>query len=92
MDERDLAEALKETLVLLDSVGETFWASKIRVVLQSGDLDEILSWYGGMGSFNDLLIATANGHQVSREQEPANNAQLRKLQTQIYERARRLTR
>ncbi|HEY1692702.1 MAG TPA: hypothetical protein VGG39_11105 [Polyangiaceae bacterium] len=92
MDERDLGEALKETLALLDGVRETFWASKIRGALQSGDLDEILSWYGGMGSFNDLLIATANGHQVSREQEPAKNAQLRQLQTQIYERTRRLMR
>jgi hypothetical protein len=78
MGERDLTEALMKMLVLLDSVGETFWTSKVRSVLPSLEPDEILSWYGGMGSFNDLLIATAKSPSEPRpgvsDQRPARGA------------------
>jgi hypothetical protein len=92
MDLRELTKALEDTLVLLDSAGEPFWASKIRGALGSIDRDEILSWYGGMGSFNDLLIATINGHRLKRDQESVTNARLAELRTQVYELATRARR
>jgi hypothetical protein len=99
MDERELAKALgkalEDTLALLDSVGEPFWASKVRGALgsiDSIDPDEILSWYGGMGSFNDLLIATINGHRLKRGQESVTNARLEELRNQVYELATRAKR
>jgi hypothetical protein len=89
--ERDLATALKDTLALLDSVAETLWASKIRRALE-GSLDptQILSWYGGMGSFNDLVVAKVNGHELPRAHESVANARLAELRTEVYELAVRL--
>jgi hypothetical protein len=92
MDEGELAKALEDTLELLDSVGEPFWASKVRGALGSIDLDQILSWYGGMGSFNDLFIATINGHRLKRGQESVTNARLAELRSQVYELATRAKR
>jgi len=64
-----LIAALKECEALLRGVGEHFWADKIAAVLgeTSGPLAEhriceVISWFGGMGSFNDLVISTLNGH------------------------------
>ncbi len=92
MDERELAKALEDTLALLDSVGEPFWASKVRGALGSIDPDQILSWSGGMGSFNDLVIAPINGHRLKRDQESVTNTRLGELRSQVYELATRAKR
>jgi hypothetical protein len=88
--EQDLASQLEDALELLDSVSETFWSSKIREALGAIDPAQVLSWYGGMGSFNDLMIARVNGHHLPREQESAVNSRLSVLRRQIYELATRL--
>ena len=90
LNEQALQKLLQDTLILLDNVAETFWSSKIRRALRSIDLAEVLSWYGGMGSFNDLVIAGVNGHQVGQQQEPAINARLEDLRNRIYELASQL--
>ena len=86
-----LRALLEDTRMLLDSVAESFWSSKVRRALGAIiDPAEVLSWYGGMGSFNDLLIAEINGHRVRREQEAALNNRLDNLRRRIYEVAREL--
>jgi len=84
---------------LLRSVGETFWAEKIQFALKKGGnsidiylLEEILSWYGGMGSFNDIIISRYNDHLVDEKDEEKLNDELYRLRSQIYQEAMRLKR
>jgi hypothetical protein len=85
--ERMLRDALTKTRILLEDAGETYWSSRLRQMAEKSviDLPTIRSWYGGMGSFNDILIAGVNGHRVERHHEKEKNAELNKLRTQIYE-------
>jgi len=71
---------------LLDSASEVWWATKVRDVLSASsiDVDEIISWYGGMGSINDLTISRFNGHAISREQEAPLNEQFDGIRTDLY--------
>lgn len=84
---------------LLRSVEEAFWADKIQAVLKRGGgsldlylLDEILSWYGGMGSFNDLMISEYNDHLLKGKDEEKLNSDLNRLKNEIYQEAVRLKR
>ena len=51
---------------------------------------DILSWYGGMGSFNDLIIYQINGEKRDKEDRGEINERLRRLQETIYLSARKL--
>jgi hypothetical protein len=82
---------------LLKEVGERFWAAKIQAVLSQGGnclnihlLNEILSWYGGMGSFKDLLISKYNDHTIDVTDEKELNYQLTRLRNNIYQEAQSL--
>ncbi len=82
---------------LLRSVSENFWADKIKWVVTKGGesldlylLEEIISWYGGMGSFNDLMICEINGHLLNGKDEKILNDELNKLNSAIYKEAIRL--
>jgi hypothetical protein len=58
----DLMAALDEVIMLLDRADHPHWRdwmAEARVRLQRGDaygLDKILAAFGGMGSFNDIII------------------------------------
>jgi hypothetical protein len=58
----DLIAALDEVIALLDSAGQPHWRdwmAEARARLHRSDmsgLDKILAAYGGMGSFNDIII------------------------------------
>lgn len=58
---------------LLEAVGEKHWAAWIREDIHlwegSSETAHHLSAYGGMGSFNDVWICHANGHNVTEPQE-----------------------
>jgi len=76
---------------LLGKVGENFWANKIKHILSTTDkeldiylIEEILSWYGGAGSFNDLFISSYNDHQVSENDEDKLNNDLSGIRSDIY--------
>lgn len=74
---------------LLSSVNEFFWANKINKILNKKSIDsiikiEILSWFGGMGSLNDLVISKINGHSVSPETEEKINMELNKMRIELY--------
>ena len=87
----ELRDLLHGAVEILRYVGETDWAGKIEeVVPDEGEpfaeslIRKILSWYGGMGSFNDLVIAEINGHEVSVPEEEILNARLEQLRANIY--------
>jgi hypothetical protein len=87
------AERLRATLgaaaVLLESVGETFWADKARNAMKSPDADNMAwtasRWFGGMGSFNDLILCRLNGHEGSEAQLAEANQRLNDLSSEIYQ-------
>lgn len=67
-------DALEAMYLLLDKCGENFWRDWIATDLEefknNKSTKHHLSAYGGMGSFNDVLICQDNGHNVSKQQEP----------------------
>lgn len=89
-----LVSTLDETTDLLERVGEEFWLSWSRLCmdeLQRGDaygLDRLLGAYGGMGSFNDLVISPLNGHQVNAQELTSVNERLVHLRSRSWELAR----
>ena len=94
-----LIQLLISCEALLRSIGETFWSDKIQFALKKGGnsidiylLEEILTWYGGMGSFNDLMISRYNGHLLDEKDEEKLNDELNRLRSQIYQEAMRLKR
>ena len=94
-----LIQSLTECEALLRKIGEAFWADKFRRVLQRGaisqtgySIEEVLTWYGGMGSFNDLFISKYNGHSVEGETEKALNNELNRLRSAIYQQAKQVLR
>lgn len=88
----NLTKLLIKCETLLRNVEENFWANKICLALEKAGshlntsmLDEILSWYGGMGSFNDLLVSRYNNHFVDETNEEKLNAELNRVRNQIYQ-------
>ncbi len=94
----NLASALRESSSLLHRVKAPFWANRVDKLLRecgrgpSSIGREILSWYGGMGSFGDFQISALNGHIVSEQEESALNDRLDELRESIFEEASRLVR
>ena len=93
-----LIQLLISCETLLRSVGEKFWADKIKRTLDKGGesldfylLEEIISWYGGMGSLNDLIICEINGHLLKEKDEKTLNDEFNRVSSAIYEEAIRLT-
>jgi hypothetical protein len=71
-------QALHATERFLRQVGELHWADWLREDIAawrgSGDVSHHRGAYGGMGSFNDVVICRGNRHHVSAEQEPWANS------------------
>lgn len=91
---KSLLQLLITCEAMLRSIGEIFWADKIKAIVQDGDkdldnnkLEEILSWYGGMGSFNDLIISVHNDHVLNGRNEEKLNDELAELRCDIYREA-----
>jgi hypothetical protein len=63
--------------------------------LESNDcsgIDHLLGAYGGMGSFNDLLLTPDNGHTVSAADSGNVNDSLDALRSEMYSLARDIRR
>lgn len=91
---QQLQEALEAARDLLRSVGEDWWSSKIDDACQKAYMDpgQVLSWFGGMGSFNDVLICPENGYQVDPTKARELDAQLSRLRGRIHALASELCR
>ena len=93
-----LVKALCEAAQLLRDVDATFWSERLARVaargeqLDGNDIVKILSWFGGMGSFDDVIISPINDHRVTPAQEPLVNAKLEALRRTIYAEATQLRR
>ena len=77
---RDAAEA---THWLLVAVGEQHWVSHFSKH-SNGTTQGFRSVYGGMGSFNDLVICRANKHTIDAAHEPLANQLLQSLSSICY--------
>ena len=85
-----LCERLRETARLLRTAGESHWAKWMETSLrriENGDfsgVEHLLGAYGGMGSFNDLVLAAVNGQAVNDENWREYNDRLDDLRGQLY--------
>ena len=81
--------ALAGLVRLLERCGEGRWLNWARGHLEtasSGQLSPtVLDAYGGMGSFNDLILDPVNGHALDRMQVPWANRLLAVLGERIYQ-------
>jgi len=81
-------DALKAMYSLLEQTGEKFWRDWINEDLHywknSKSVKHHLSAYGGMGSFNDLVICKKNNHKVTKQQESWINPLLSDLKSICY--------
>jgi len=88
---RMLCDRLRETADLLRRVGEHHWCDCIEESLrciENSDfsaIERLRAAFGGMGSFNDLIIASVNGHAVSDDGYSAVNTRLDELRHELYE-------
>lgn len=78
MKDSQYEQSLLAMIHLLKKVGEDQWLKWIEEDLRlwrgNRDTSHHLSAYGGMGSFNDVIICSMNQHQVTDQQDPwANN-------------------
>ena len=86
-----LCERIRETADLVRRVGENYWCEWLEESLRRignsdfSGIEHLRSAFGGMGSFNDILISRANGHPVSDEESWSLNARLSDLQHKLYE-------
>jgi hypothetical protein len=95
-DRLALCDVLNETAQLLRNHGESHWAAHaeewLRLVTARDirGVDLARSSFGGMGSFNDLIIHPMNGHEIQDSEVDRVNNRLQELQTSIYELTRGL--
>lgn len=93
-----LSQAIDAAITLLTSAGESFWATRLeegRAKIErygEDSLDSVLGLFGGMGSFNDLVLSPVNGHDGSEVDLQAANDRLWDLREQIYLPAKELRR
>lgn len=84
--------AIKGLIHLLGAVGERGWHAQLQQHLatweRTGDASGHLSIYGGVGSFNDIMICVMNHHTITAELEPFANETFRSLSSISYMLAR----
>lgn len=85
----NIKELLCKCKELLEKTGETYWSNKMDFLLKENIDDElmkniIVTWFGGMGSLNDLYICKENGYLISENDEILVNEKLEKLRVDIY--------
>jgi hypothetical protein len=85
-----LADALEDLSALLRRYGEVGWASKIDddlFFVRKADpygAKRFQTYFGGMGSLNDLVLCRANGHPVAPSEEAELNARLETMLSGAY--------
>jgi hypothetical protein len=92
-DLQRLIAMITETVAVLESDGEAHWCAwliRIRSSLEAGDTygaRELLSGYGGMGSFNDLVLgqATQNGQFAWKPNAEELNKRFDGLRSEMWQ-------
>lgn len=91
-----LLASMDEVVLLMSQHGADFWSSRIselRERLGEHDayaLDLLLTCFGGMGSWTDLVIHARNGHTVEDEEAVEVNERLAALRGDVYRHAHSL--
>lgn len=86
-----LCNRLEEAVALLTQVREYHWSTWLREDLdriRDGNIEglsHLRRAFGGMGSFNDLIISTVNGHQIDPRDYETVNVKLDELRSSIFE-------
>jgi hypothetical protein len=86
----ELVAVLDELAAFLRRHSEAHWASWIerdRQALAAGDfhgVTHLLGAYGGMGSFNDLMLHPVNGHELDPSEIVSANERLDELRGRAY--------
>jgi hypothetical protein len=87
---RLLCDRLEEAASLLEEVEERPWAERLRGHarrIADGDyegIERLSREFGGMGSFNDLVIHPYNGHRVSEADINPVNERLTALRSEVF--------
>lgn len=93
--DRRAEKALAGLVRLLEHSGEARWLKWARGHLNttraSGLSPTVLDAYGGIGSFNDLILDPANGHALEQQEVPWANRLLAVLGERIYQLAVEIT-
>lgn len=94
----DLIRALDDAIRILTTAGEEHWRSWLerdRRLVANGDacgLEHLMNAFGGMGSFNDLMLTAANGHSGTDQELSEMDDRLHELRDQIWTACRSLQR
>jgi len=76
---------LKALITHLDKYGEYDWSQQFSLIknsINNGNIkgiDALKKVRGGMGSFTDLIICQANGHNINKNEEGFANTELWRL-------------
>lgn len=94
----DLIRALDDAIRILTTAGEEHWRSWLerdRRLVAEGDaygVEHLMNAFGGMGSFNDLMLTAANGHSGTDQELCEMDDRLHELRDQIWTACRSLQR
>jgi len=89
---KELLSILDQIIQLLQEDGETHWVNRIseyRDRISDSDyfgVEDLLSDYGGMGSFTDLVLGQVfeNGNHTWKANSNQSNKNLRELQSRAF--------
>ena len=90
----ELAQVLEQMIGVLADSGDTFWSGAIGndlALLRKGDAygaERFLTYFGGMGSINDVWLCEMNGHSVPKTREGQINAEFHALRERAWQLAR----
>ena len=90
---KELVQILDQIIDLLEADGEAHWLEymtttrKLLLKADRSGIEHLLGAYGGMGSFNDLVIGQSKAHGVFQRKPSAqeNNGKLASLRSRAYE-------
>lgn len=96
----ELVRVLEELITLLKSDDESLWAEWMEqakawiVASDDSGIEKVLQAYGGMGSFNDLVLGYHEKDGVLQQRKGMGemNAQLESLRTRVWELAHEIKR
>jgi hypothetical protein len=85
-----LIEKVDELIRLMEKHNEKYWSEYFRKAIgmvkdrNFRGIELILKSFGGMGSFNDLVITRINGHTIQERDEEMVNEKMKELKENIY--------
>ena len=94
----ELRGDLVDCVDLLQHAGEEHWADWLRGTVTRLDafdrraFERVFGAFGGMGSFNDLVLHPMNGHDLGESEIDVTNEKLARLRSSIYRTANELRR